>query len=135
MDENKEKSIHHFIVEVLKNTRLNSLLIHDDELSDNLVLLLYRLKLAGYMKITDISAAFHLTPAAATNMCDKLERMGLVERVRLNEDRRVVRVTLTKLGAEKIYAMFAGLSISQLEVITSNIEAINNSVKAIEQII
>ncbi|MDQ0273196.1 MarR family transcriptional regulator [Cytobacillus purgationiresistens] len=135
MDENREKSIQAFIIEILQSTHMIGLFIRNEKLSENLVLLLLKLKLAGAMKITDISASYGVTPAAATNMCDKVERYGYIERLRLAGDRRVVKVSLTPYGKANIDEMFAELSSHQLNLITSHLAAINHSVKKLEQIL
>ncbi|MEI2467885.1 MarR family transcriptional regulator [Niallia taxi] len=102
------------------------LLTHDQDISENLVLLLLKLKLFGFLTITQISDEFLLTPGAATNMCDKLEQLNFIERIRLQEDRRVVRVTLTKKGERKVDEIFLGFSVEQLETITRSLSEINH---------
>lgn len=46
------------------------------------------------------------SPANLTDVVDKLERRGLVRRVRAIEDRRLVRVELTEAGRDLIQAVF-----------------------------
>lgn len=86
-----------------KSNEFMKVLTHEENLSENLILLLLRLKLFKHMKITEISEAFMLTPGAATNMCDKLENLDYVERIRIKDDRRVVRVSLTKKGKKELH--------------------------------
>ncbi|MGW6436832.1 MarR family winged helix-turn-helix transcriptional regulator [Peribacillus butanolivorans] len=107
-------------------------LTHDENLSENLVLLLLRLKLYRHMKITEISEAFMLTPGAATNMCDKLEDLNYIERIRIKDDRRVVRVSLTRKGEERVEAIFSKLSKEKIERISSILEEINKLFEKIE---
>lgn len=109
------------------------LLTHDENLSENLVLLLLRLKLYRQMKITEIAEAFMLTPGAATNMCDKLEDLNYVERIRIKDDRRVVRVSLTKKGEERVEAIFSKFTEKQIENISSILKEINTLFEKIEQ--
>lgn len=52
--------------------------------------------------IGSIARRFSVTPATATRLVDALERKGLVERIRLEEDRRTVRVELTEEGQEMV---------------------------------
>ncbi len=52
--------------------------------------------------IGSIARRFSVTPATVTRLVDALERKGLVQRVRLEEDRRTVRVELTDEGEEMI---------------------------------
>jgi len=47
------------------------------------------------MKISDISNALSLADSTVSGIIDRLERMGYVERIRLVEDRRIVKVRLT----------------------------------------
>lgn len=137
MDKNKDDSVRALMDEMfttqVKSNNFIKLLTHDEDLSENLVLLLLRLKLFGFLKITEISDIFLLTPGAATNMCDKLERLDLIERVRLKDDRRVVRVTLTKKGEEKVDGIFSKFSIEKLESITGALSEINGLLKIIEK--
>lgn len=49
----------------------------------------------GEMKISDISNALNLADSTVSGIIDRLEKMGYVERFRLIEDRRVVKVRLT----------------------------------------
>ncbi|MGE7187312.1 MarR family winged helix-turn-helix transcriptional regulator [Peribacillus sp. NPDC006672] len=107
-------------------------LTHDENLSENLVLLLLRLKLYRHMKITEISEAFMLTPGAATNMCDKLEDLNYIERIRIKDDRRVVRVALTRKGEERVEAIFSKFSKEKIERISSILEEINKLFEKIE---
>ncbi|MFD2115053.1 MarR family winged helix-turn-helix transcriptional regulator [Paenibacillus yanchengensis] len=139
MDKNKEDSVR-ALMEVMfniqtKSSRFMRLLTHDQDISENLVLLLLKLKLFEFLTITEISDQFLLTPGAATNMCDKLEQLNLIERIRLKEDRRVVRVTLTKKGQKKVDEIFFGFSVEQLETITSTLSEINHLFEKIEETI
>ncbi|KOS66278.1 hypothetical protein AEA09_18850 [Lysinibacillus contaminans] len=116
----------------VKSNNFMKVLTHDEDISENLVLLLLRLKLFGFLKITEISDAFLLTPGAASNMCDKLEKLNYIERVRTKDDRRVVRVTLTKIGEERVEEIFSKFSIKKLDTITSTLSEINHLFKNIE---
>ena len=139
VDKNKEDSIRALVEEMfhiqVKANNFMKLLTHDEDLSENLVLLLLRLKLTGFLKITDISEEFFLTPGAATSMCDKLEQLDYIERVRLKEDRRVVRVVLTKKGEKRVEEIFSKFSVQQLEAITSALSGIHQLFKKIEETI
>ena len=81
-----------------KSRAFINLLTEGEALSENHLLLLLQLKLTDGMKVTAISDLFHITPGAATSMCDKMEQMGLVERKREAKDRRVVTMILTAAG-------------------------------------
>ncbi|WP_416825440.1 MarR family transcriptional regulator [Ectobacillus polymachus] len=115
-----------------KSRDFMKLLTQDENLSENLILLLLILKLYRYMKITEISEAFMLTPGAATNMCDKLEDLNYVERIRMKDDRRVVRVSLTKKGEQRVEAIFSKFSKERIERISSILAEINKLFEKIE---
>lgn len=139
MEKNREDSVRALMGEMfniqLKSNRFMKLLTHDQDISENLVLLLLKLKLFGFLTITEISDEFLLTPGAATNMCDKLEQLNFIERIRLKEDRRVVRVILTKKGEKKVDEIFLGFSVEQLETLTRTLSEINHLFKNIEETI
>ena len=129
MNKTTEENIQNVVDEMFKLQKISNefikLLTHDDTLSENLILLLLKLKLYGHMKITEIAEGFMLTPGAATNMCDKLEELQLVERVRIKDDRRVVRVSLTNEGETKIASIFSKFSDEQLMNISDILKDIN----------
>lgn len=49
----------------------------------------------GGMKITDLSEKLGLSVSNVSGIIDRLEKQGLVERIRSKEDRRVVLVSVT----------------------------------------
>jgi DNA-binding MarR family transcriptional regulator len=56
----------------------------------------------SYRTIGSIAKKFVITPATASRLVDALEQKGLVQRTRLEEDRRAVRVELTVKGQRMI---------------------------------
>ncbi|XID94386.1 MarR family winged helix-turn-helix transcriptional regulator [Paenibacillaceae bacterium WGS1546] len=54
------------------------------------------------MKPSDLLPHLETTPAAITTLLDRMERAGLVERNRDEEDRRIVWVTMTELGRSEV---------------------------------
>jgi DNA-binding MarR family transcriptional regulator len=56
----------------------------------------------GGMRVSELAAAFGVTASGVTQMVTSLERDGLVCRSMDTEDRRAVRVHLTKSGARAI---------------------------------
>lgn len=50
----------------------------------------------------DLARALELSPATVTGIVDRLQRAGLVQRVRRDTDRRKVRVELTDAGRERV---------------------------------
>lgn len=55
---------------------------------------------SGEMRISDISDRMGLTNSTTSGIIDRLERMELVERIRQDSDRRVVRVVLTQKASD-----------------------------------
>lgn len=64
--------------------------------------MLYALFARGPQTMKDLSEIMDLTHGAATGLVDRLHRLGLVERERSNEDRRVVHVAMTSEGRKLI---------------------------------
>jgi DNA-binding MarR family transcriptional regulator len=56
----------------------------------------------GPQRSADIAEELQVNPSTATRMCDRLVRKGLVRRVRPAENRRVVRLRLTRAGQEVV---------------------------------
>jgi DNA-binding MarR family transcriptional regulator len=56
----------------------------------------------GAMKVSDISSSLNMSGSNVTNICKRLENMGLVQRNRLQDDQRVVKVKLTVAAEEKM---------------------------------
>jgi len=54
------------------------------------------------MRVSDLSHALSIHQSTASNMLDKLERKGLIERHRGGPDHRVVRLYLTDAGASLV---------------------------------
>lgn len=50
--------------------------------------------------VSQLSQAISVHVSTASNLLDKLDRAGLVERIRSNKDRRVVRLYLTEAGKD-----------------------------------
>ncbi|WP_413364146.1 MarR family transcriptional regulator [Lysinibacillus sp. 3P01SB] len=83
-----------------------NMLSEGESLSQNQLILLLQLKIKGGMKATEIADFFSVTPGAVTSMCDKLEKLNLLQRIRENEDRRVVKMALTREGESKVKEIF-----------------------------
>src|ERR1700678_566859 len=56
----------------------------------------------GPQRLADLATALGVDRSTATRMCDRLVRKQLVARRRTQEDRRTVRVSLTRAGAELV---------------------------------
>jgi DNA-binding MarR family transcriptional regulator len=56
----------------------------------------------GPQRLADLATALGVDRSTATRMCDRLVRKRLVTRRRAQEDRRAVRVSLTRAGADLV---------------------------------
>jgi DNA-binding MarR family transcriptional regulator len=65
---------------------------------------------SGAMKVSDISSALAMIGSNVTNICKRLENMGLVRRTRLTDDQRVVMVELTGEARGKMEDVKASVS-------------------------
>lgn len=83
-------------------------------LTQNQTMLLMQLRLSGSLNVSDVAERFIITPGAASSMCDKLEDLGLVQRLRTKEDRRVVRIALTAEGESRVADLFDTFGEEQL---------------------
>lgn len=63
----------------------------------------------GSRRMSDLAQCAQTSQASLTGIVDRLEERGLVERVRSQEDRRVVDVTLTADGREEMRRVEAKL--------------------------
>ncbi len=64
--------------------------------------LLRRLDQRGPMRMSDLAEGLDLTQSGCTAMVDRALQINLVERYRDPNDRRVVRVTLTRKGVQML---------------------------------
>ncbi|MEK3876453.1 MarR family winged helix-turn-helix transcriptional regulator [Paenibacillus sp. FSL M7-0420] len=94
-------------------------------LSQNQIMLMFLLQLTGSLNITDISERLVITPGAASFMCDKLEDLGYIERVRTKEDRRVVNIVLTGSGKQHILSLFDTFALTDLDKISAALQSID----------
>lgn len=125
----KEQAIHNVMdnmsIVQQKSLTFVNLITKRESLTQNQLLLLFQLRLTGSLNISDIAERFVVTPGAASSMCDKLEDLGLIERVRLKDDRRVVRIILTGQGQTRIHALFDSFETAQLEAFSAVLAKIN----------
>lgn len=56
----------------------------------------------GPQRVADLAGALAVTPATATRMCDRLVAKELVDRHTEEDDRRQVRIALTKRGRQLV---------------------------------
>ena len=97
-----------------KSKMFVDLLSEGEALSQNQLILLLQLKINNGMKATEIAEFFSVTPGAVTSMCDKLEKLELIQRIKENNDRRVVKMALTNIGDMKVQEIFLKFSQDKL---------------------
>lgn len=73
------------------------------------VVTLEQLHFTSPLPISQIGERTGLTPAGVTALLDRFEARGLIQRVRLPENRRVVLAELTTTGRELTTAVFSSL--------------------------
>lgn len=56
----------------------------------------------GAMRVSDIAAELNMVDSNVSSICSRLEKMDLIERIRLKEDQRVVKINLTKTALDKM---------------------------------
>lgn len=67
--------------------------------------LLHMLKSQGMQRVAEVAEYLCITPGAVTGIADRLIEKGLMERVRSEEDRRVVYLQITPAGEEQFLSM------------------------------
>ncbi|MGG2201751.1 MarR family winged helix-turn-helix transcriptional regulator [Paenibacillus validus] len=81
------------------------LLSQEAEVPASAVALVFKLEHEDSLKVNDVATVLGITIGAASNLIDKLEEKQWVERVRSEEDRRIMYVRLTGLGMEQLAAV------------------------------
>jgi DNA-binding MarR family transcriptional regulator len=89
------KQLHELSSEVTKPSE-------QDDIPESYVFLLFMIYRKERVKTTELSDYFSITPGAATNIADKLERLGLISRNRDPKDRRIISIELTRSGLEYV---------------------------------
>lgn len=70
------------------------------QLAGGQVFVMMMLHTRGTCKASDIACHLGITSGAVTGLTDKMVKMGLLNRIRSEEDRRVVQFSLTAKGIE-----------------------------------
>lgn len=76
--------------------------VHRAEMTPEQYWLLRLLSRRGALSIGELAEALGVTGSSMTTACKRLEKAGLVTRTRQSEDERVVQVTLTEQGHERV---------------------------------
>jgi DNA-binding MarR family transcriptional regulator len=79
----------------------------------------------GKMKIKDLADAIGCTPGSASVAVKRLERSGLLKRERMENDERVVEVTLARRGAEKLES-WRGKQLAAMSAVFESLSAKEN---------
>lgn len=117
-----------------KSMMFVNMLSEGESLSQNQLILLLQLKIKGELRPTEIADFFSVTPGAVTSMCDKLEKLSLLQRIRENEDRRVVKMTLTDQGEKKVKELFLKFPQEELSNIAKVLTDVNQLMATILRI-
>ena len=117
-----------------KSKMFVDLLSEGEALSQNQLILLLQLKINNGMKATEIAEFFSVTPGAVTSMCDKLEKLELIQRIRENNDRRVVKMALTNIGDMKVQEIFLKFSQDKLIDMANILREVNQLMNKIFRI-
>ncbi|MFC4787234.1 MarR family winged helix-turn-helix transcriptional regulator [Nocardioides sp. MAHUQ-72] len=100
--------------------------------------LLVLLAARGEQTVGDIAAELGVNPSNATRHCDRLQRLGLVERRRSEQDGRVVQIALTGAGREVVEAVSArrrdqvrqvldGMAVEDVEAVLAGLRAFSDA--------
>ncbi|WP_374964452.1 MarR family transcriptional regulator [Lysinibacillus sp. RS5] len=136
MSENNQlRNVEIIMREMLEIQQTSKMFVHllseGESLSQNQLILLLQLKINDGMKATEIADFFSVTPGAVTSMCDKLEKLDLVQRIRESEDRRVVKMVLTNNGALKVQDIFLKFPQEKLGDMARVLSEVNQLMKKI----
>lgn len=72
-------------------------------------------------KAKDIANILEISPAAATNMLERLYKNNLIERIRSDEDRRIVQIKLSQAGEE----LFKTINQKRLDILEQLFERVS----------
>lgn len=75
------------------------------QLASGHIFVLMYLQQAETCRVNDVVKILGITSGAATGLTDKLVALGLIERTRQEDDRRVVQLSLTEKGKETVELM------------------------------
>ena len=95
---------------------MESRVLADDRLSWTSFVALWVLWVWGEMESRDLAAAVGISRPTSTGVVSTLERRGLVQRQKSSEDGRMVRVSLTEPGRDKIEELFPRFNAEEVAV-------------------
>jgi DNA-binding MarR family transcriptional regulator len=103
--------------------------------------ILYMLQRNGEMIMSQVADVLNVSFSNATGLVDRMEERGVIERIRIPEDRRIVVVRLTPAGgklldevdalnADLLRRVFSGFDSTQLETMGHAIANLRTAVEA-----
>jgi DNA-binding MarR family transcriptional regulator len=95
---------------------MESKVLADDRLSWTSFVALWVLWVWGEMESRDLAAAVGISRPTSTGVVTTLERRGFVQRRKSAEDGRMVRVSLTETGRDKIEDLFPRFNAEEIAV-------------------
>lgn len=72
--------------------------------------------------VSDLANSMQISKSSATQMVERLVKIGLVERLDDHEDRRIIRLIITPLG-EKEYGILHTKMLEKMKIFTTKIPA------------
>lgn len=114
-----------------KSRRFADMLCEGESLAQTPLILLIQMKINNGMKAFEIAEFLGVTPGAVTSICDKLEKLQLIQRVRENEDRRVVKMMLTEDGEAKVHELFLKFPQEELAEIKKVLLEVNHLLSSV----
>lgn len=114
-----------------KSRRFADMLCEGESLAQTPLILLIKMKINNGMKAFEIAEFLGVTPGAVTSICDKLEKLQLIQRVRESEDRRVVKMMLTEDGEAKVHELFLKFPQEELAEIKKVLLEVNHLLSSV----
>ncbi len=114
-----------------KARRFADMLCEGESLAQTQLILLIQMKINNGMKAFEIAEFLGVTPGAVTSICDKLEKLQLIQRVRESEDRRVVKMMLTEDGEAKVHELFLKFPQEELAEIKKVLLEVNHLLSSV----
>lgn len=99
----------------------------------------------GSMSSADLSRITYVTPSNITGIIDRLESKGLVERIRVTGDRRIVLITLTNKGEalsktlpdpieERFISQVAGMETAHIQILSKAMNQLADQIDSKESL-
>jgi MarR family transcriptional regulator, organic hydroperoxide resistance regulator len=110
------------ISELLRNidsklSRLTNQHFSSQNLTASSISILLLLDKKGALRIGDIAEELQMVDSNVSAICSRLENIGLIERIRLKDDRRIVKIQLTKTALDKMENITSSVNKFQKSII------------------